>query len=108
MEQRDSLRSRRACPGLPPGGEPIVDRLLNQTGFSAVMGEQRGLSSSNLRKPVFEGGGDACMKVLTTAAQQSAVGGILNQRVLKPVFSVRWCAAPVNQLCIHQLSDGVI
>ena len=67
MEQRDGFRGRRARPGLPPGGKPIRDRLLRQTGFGAVVGEQRRLGRDNLVEPVFEGGGDAGMELLAPA-----------------------------------------
>ena len=39
-EQCHGFREHRASPGLPAGGEPIVNRLLRQPGFLAMVREQ--------------------------------------------------------------------
>ena len=68
-EQGHGFREHRAPPGLPAGGEPIVDRLLRQPGFLAMVREQCRLRRDDLREAVFEGRGDAGMELLPAAAQ---------------------------------------
>ena len=96
-EQCHRFREHGAPPGLPAGGEPIVDRLFRQTRFLAVVGEQRRLGRDDLREPGFEGRGDAGMKLPAPVAQQGAIGGVLHQRVLEGVFGVRRGAAAIDQ-----------
>ena len=46
-----------------------------------------------VRKPLFQCLGDPAMQGLARAAQQGAVGGILDQRVLEQIFGRRRQAA---------------
>ena len=46
-----------------------------------------------IRKPLFQRLGDAAMQGLARAAQQGAVGGVLDQRVLEQILSRRRDAA---------------
>jgi hypothetical protein len=46
------------------------------------------------------------MMLLTPAAQQRTVGGILHRRVLEGVLRIRRRPAPEDQLGVHELSLG--
>jgi hypothetical protein len=54
-----------------------------------VPGEKFGLGRDRVGEIGFEHGGDASVDLLTPAAQQRAVGGILYQRVLEGVLGIR-------------------
>jgi hypothetical protein len=99
---------RRARQRMPPGLEPVADRLLRQPGLRAVLGKRRGLGRRNLGKLLFKRRGDAGMQLLAPAAQQRTVGGVLHQRVLEGIFRIGGCPAPEDQFGVHELRQGVI
>ena len=86
----------------------MLDRLLRQTGFRAVVGEQRRLGRDNLRESAFEGGHDMGVELLAAAAQQGAVGGVLHQRMLEGVLGVRRRAAAEDQFGGHQPLQRIV
>ena len=63
-----------------------------------VLSEQLGLALHQLGGKRFECIGNLCMQLLSGAAQQAAVSGVLHQRVLEGVYCVRRAAALKHQL----------
>ena len=55
-----------------------------------------GVSRCDFWKLAFQRGGDTAVQLLPSAAQQSALGGILHQGVLESVFCVWRRPAPEN------------
>src|ERR1700746_1337280 len=61
-----------------------------------------------VRKPLFQRLGDPAMQGLARAAQQCAVGGVLDQRVLEQIFGHRRCAALEDQARFDEKEEGVL
>ena len=61
-----------------------------------------------LRKLFFQGSRDSAMQLLTAAAHQGTVGGILHQCMFECVFRIGWHPALGNQFGAHELREGVI
>jgi len=67
-----------------------------------------GVSRYDLWKPAFRCSGNAAMQLLPSAPQQSAVGGVLHQRVFERVFRIRRRSAPEDQLGARELVEGFV
>jgi len=72
------------------------------------MGQQPRLGGRDLGKALLKSLCDTCMRLLPSAAQQGAVGGILHQRMLEGVFRVGWHATTKDQLSADQLGQGLV
>jgi hypothetical protein len=73
-----------------------------------MVGHELGVIRYDLWKPGFQRGGNAAMQLLPSAAQQSAVGGVLHQRVLDGVLGVGRYPAAENQLGVGELFEGFV
>ena len=89
LKLRGRFRHRRAGGGSPTGFAPAGDGFFDEPGLGVMLGEEFGLAVHQLGGMGFERFGDPGMELLSRAAQQSAVGGILDQRVLEQVFGRR-------------------
>jgi len=69
-------------------------RLFYQSGFRAVAREQLWLIVRNIRELVFEGFGNAGMQRPSRLAQETAVSGVLDERVLEKIACLRRHALP--------------
>src|SRR6516162_9812832 len=58
-----------------------------------------------VRKALFQFLGDPAMQSLARDAQQGAVGGVLDQRVLEYVDRFRWCPSLRDQLGGDKLGE---
>ena len=61
-----------------------------------------------VRKPLFQRLGDPAMQGLARAAQQGAVGGVLDQRMLEQIFGCRRCAALENQARFDEAAESLL
>jgi hypothetical protein len=76
---------------------PVGDRLVDQPGRGAVIGQQLGLGGRGVGKPRLERLGDAGVQPLAVAVQQAGVGGVANQGVLEGIGRLRRRAAAIDQ-----------
>src|SRR5439155_14808174 len=95
-----------ACQRLLAGLEPVAAGLLGLPRLGTVMGDDRGFGNDSLGEVRLEHGRDASVELLAPAAQQSLVGGILYQRMLERVFSVRRPTSAEDQFRGHELIQG--
>ena len=72
------------------------------------MGEQLRSRLDRLGEAVFQGFADLPVKFVALAAQQAAVGGLLDQGVLELVDDIGRCAAAIDQLGLDQLVQGIL
>jgi hypothetical protein len=84
---------QRSLSGFAPQGR----RLLDQSGFGAVTGQQLRLTLGNFRELVFKSFGDAGVQRASRLAQQRAVGCVLHQGVFEQVGRMRQHALPGQQ-----------
>src|SRR5215472_19050588 len=73
-----------------------------------MVSHELGVIRYDLWKPGFQRGGNAAMQLLPSAAQQSAVGGILHQGMLEGVFRIGWHPAPEDQFGTYQLIQSIV
>src|SRR5262249_21868863 len=78
----------RALHRLIASPNPVSDGLVVKTCFCAVAGENFGMRCCDVGELAFDGSGDTAVELLASAPEQSAVRGILDQRVLEGVFRV--------------------
>src|SRR5437588_2832180 len=72
------------------------------------MREDLWASFDEVRKPLLQRLGNAAMQSLTWAAQQGAVGGLLDQRVLEQIFGRRRRAALEDQAGFDEAAEGLL
>jgi len=102
---RDRLDVGGALRGAAPGPHPVGDGLLGLPSFRVVVGEKLGLLLRDLRRDLLQDGGALGVELLAPGAQQGAVGGFLDQRVLEHVGGVVRRAALVDQLGAEQVAQ---
>src|SRR5215469_9764562 len=67
---------------------PVSDRLIFEPSLTEMLCKQLRPSFNDVRELGFEGAGDALVKILEAAAQQSVVRSILNQGVFERVLCI--------------------
>src|SRR5262249_18069970 len=93
-------QSRR---GMLPRFQPLRHRAIGVTRASQVMGEQFWLAFYQIAEIALEHLPYACVQLLSPRAQQSAVGGILNQSVLKQIRGLWRLPATEQQARLREL-----
>ena len=84
---------------------PIGDRLVGDGGFAVMMREDLRPRLREVRKPLFQRLGDPPMQGLARAAQQCAVGDVLDQRVLEQIFGRRRQAALEDEASLDEAAQ---
>ena len=100
----DRFEMGQARRGMAAGFQPLIDRALGIAGGGQMMGQQFGLALDEIGEMLFQRRSDPGMQFLPPPAQQSAVGGVLHQRVLEQVGGVRSGAA-AEQQARHRRAD---
>jgi hypothetical protein len=98
----------RALHRLIASPTPVSDGLVGKTCFCAVAGENFGIRCRDVGELAFDGRGDTAVELLTSAPEQGAVRGILDQRVLEGVFRVGRAPAAEDELGADELRQGVV
>src|SRR5262249_779195 len=94
---RGRFRHRRAGGGPMTGLAPPGDGFCNEPSLDIMLCEDLGLVLHHLGGMSRERFGDPGMELLPCAAQKSAVGSLLHQRVLEQVLGRRRCSALKDQ-----------
>src|SRR6516162_3256674 len=102
----DGLCVRRALDRTPSRLSQIIDSALGQPSLDQVMRQKLGLGFGGLREEFLEGLGDVAMKLPLFVANQGAVSGIPDQRVLENIDRIRRFAPDKYQLYSRQLGES--
>jgi len=89
VEMADCFEIGQALGSMSAGLEPLIDRPLGVSGGGQMMCQKLGLALDGIGEMLLQRRCDAGVQFLSSCPQQSAVGGILHQRVLK---EIRWIA----------------
>ena len=71
-----------------PRAPPVVDRAIGQTSLCEVMSQDLGFGIDGFGEFCFENATDSCVQLLSLAAQQRAVRGVPDKRMLESVVRV--------------------
>ena len=93
----------KAVGGMATGLQPLIDRTSDISSGGQMMGQQFGLALDEIGEILLQHIGDPGMQFLPPRAQQRAVGGILDQRVLEQVGGLRAVTAKEQQPGIVEL-----
>src|SRR4029077_8807808 len=89
LEMGDRFKVSQSRCGIPTRLQPLIDRAFGVAGSRQVMSEQLRLALDEIGEMPFQRRRDARVQLLPSTAQQRRVGGVLHQRVLELVRSVR-------------------
>jgi len=78
VEMADRFEMGGALGGVLPGLQPLIDRALDSAGGSQMVRQEFGLALDEIGKMLLQQCCYACVQLLPSGAQQSAVGGVLH------------------------------
>jgi hypothetical protein len=97
FEMADGFEMRQALRGILASLQPLIDRAFGIAGGGQMMRQEFGLALDEICEVSLQHRRDAGVQLLSSRAQQCAVGGVLHQRVLEEVGGVRRDAAAEQQ-----------
>src|SRR5215471_19121682 len=98
----DRFQVRETRRGVSSRLKPLVDGAFSIAGGGQMMSQEFGLALDEIDKLLVQHHRDARVQFLTFRPKQSAVSGVLNQRVLKQVVSVRSSASAEQKPCLGE------
>src|SRR5262249_9960049 len=98
----------RALHRLIASPNPVSDGLVVKTCFCAVAGANLWGGCCDVGELAFDGRGDTAVELLASAPEQSAVRGILDQRVLEGVFRVGRAPAAEDEFGADEPRQGIV
>src|ERR1700722_3637320 len=84
---------------------PVIDGTFEDSGLREVMSHDLGVCLGNFGKTVFERIAYAPVQFLAGAAQQDAIGGILDKSVFEHEGDAGRRAGAENEASLHQLIE---
>ena len=98
FEMVDRFRIGETLDGEPARPQPVLRRQLALPGLRRVVGDELGLGRGDLGKALGQDAGHPVVETAAPAAQQGAVSGLLDERVLEDVGGFRRQAALQQEL----------
>ena len=102
----DRFEMRRTIGGMPAGLQPLIGCTLGLASRGQMVRQEFRLALDEISEMLFQRRHDPGVQFLASSAHQRAIGGVLHQRVLKQVGSVRSRTTTKQQSRVAELSQG--